>query len=82
VIRKLGNWRTTVMVDRYTRFSDDTLRAAAGKVASIVGGGRKRAKRDRDGQVVSYCVIEGDSAHRSEAATLRKVGKVGASGRN
>jgi integrase len=37
-IQRVGNWKTAAMVDRYAKFSDETLREAATKLASITSG--------------------------------------------
>lgn len=39
VVLRMGNWRTRSMLDRYAHLADETMREAAGKLASIVAGG-------------------------------------------
>jgi integrase len=41
VVQQMGNWKTASMTRRYAHLSDETMRAAAGKLASIVGGGQR-----------------------------------------
>ncbi len=47
VVQKMGNWKTRAMVAVYARLADRTLRAGAGKVASLVGRGRYAASSPR-----------------------------------
>ena len=46
MLAKMGNWkdRRMVDVDRYAKFSDESFREAAGKLAQITGG-KKRTRR-------------------------------------
>lgn len=44
VVQQMGNWKTASMTRRYAHLSDETMRAAAGKLASIVGGGQSVVK--------------------------------------
>lgn len=38
VVQKMGNWKTASMTRRYAHLSDETMRAAAAKLAAIVSG--------------------------------------------
>ncbi len=62
-IQRVGNWKTAAMVDRYARYSDETLRDTAAKLARITssGGG---------GSAHSFTVAQGGAISReSNAAT-------------
>lgn len=50
-VQRMGNWKTRTMVARYAHLADESLRAAAGKLASLVGDGHKVVTIKREGLV-------------------------------